>query len=141
MGKVQGYLPHRWPKWLQPEFIHFDDRPLGPFPRSMSLTRRGDVLVVPTPGHTPYHVSVVVLGSPSFLLAGDTSYNQQLLMEGKVDGVSPDESVSRETMRRIMVLAKEQPLVYLPSHDPESQERLSQESVLGESSVAVTEDA
>ena len=23
-GRVQGYLPHRWPKWWQPEFIRFD---------------------------------------------------------------------------------------------------------------------
>ena len=56
----------------------------------MPLTRRGDVLIVPTPGHTPHHVSVVVCGDPSFLLAGDTSYNQRLLLAGKVDGVSPD---------------------------------------------------
>jgi N-acyl homoserine lactone hydrolase len=129
-GRVQGYLPHRWPKWWQPEFIRFDDQPFGPFRQSMSLTKRGDVLVVPTPGHTPHHVSVVVLGSPSFFLAGDTSYNQQLLLEGKVDGVSPNEAISRQTLSQIRALAKEQPLVYLPSHDPESEERLVQRSVL-----------
>jgi N-acyl homoserine lactone hydrolase len=131
--KAEGYLPHRWPKWLQPEFIRFDDRPLGPFQKSMCLTKCGDVLVIPTPGHTPYHISVVVLGSPSFFIAGDTSYNQRLLVSGKVDGVSPDETVSRGTLRRIMTLAKEQPLIYLPSHDPESEERLFRERVLSES--------
>ncbi len=129
-GRVQGYLPNRWPKWWQPEFVRFDDRPLGPFQQSMSLTQRGDVLVVPTPGHTPHHISVVVCGSPSYFLAGDTSYNQRLLMEGKVDGVSPDVAVSRETLSRIRALGKGRPLVYLPSHDPESEERLAQNSVL-----------
>ena len=129
-GKLQGYLPHRWPKWWQPEFIRFEDQPLGPFQQTMPLTKRGDVLIVPTPGHTPHHVSVIVQGSPSFFLAGDTSYNQQLLLAGKVDGVSPDESISHQTSNKIMALAKERPLVYLPSHDPEGEDRLINESVL-----------
>lgn len=123
-GKVQGYLPHRWPKWWRPEFLRFDARPFGPFAQSMSLTSSGDVLVIPTPGHTPDHVSVVVCGSPSYFLAGDTSYNQKLLLAGKVDGVSPNEEISRQTMKKIVALAKERPMVYLPSHDPEGAERL-----------------
>jgi glyoxylase-like metal-dependent hydrolase (beta-lactamase superfamily II) len=130
-GRIQGYLPHRWPKSWDPEFIRFDHQAVGPFKQSMSLTKSGDVLVVPTPGHTPNHVSVLVCGSPSFFLAGDTSYNQQLLLAGKVDGVSPSEAVSRETMGKIVTLAKERPLVYLPSHDAESEERLVKESVIG----------
>jgi len=129
-GKVQGYLPHRWPKWWQPEFLRFDNHPVGPFRQSMSLTDRGDVLVVPTPGHTPHHVSVIVCDSPSFFLAGDTSYTERLLVEGKVDGVSPEIDIARGTLSQIAALAEEQPLVYLPSHDPESAVRLQQESVL-----------
>jgi N-acyl homoserine lactone hydrolase len=129
-GKVQGYLPHRWPKWWQPEFVRFDDRSVGPFRQSMSLTRKGDVLIVPTPGHTPHHVSVVVCGTPSFFLAGDTSYTERLLLEGKVDGVSPDLGIARRTLSQILTFAEEQPVVYLPSHDPESAVRLEQESVL-----------
>jgi len=131
-GRVQGYLPHRWPKWWQPDFINFDDRPIGPFQQSMSLTRHGDVLIIPTPGHTPHHVSVLVCGSPSILLAGDTSYTQRLLLDGKVDGVSPDVAVAQRTLSRILALAEEQPLVYLPSHDPDSPNRLEQRSVLKE---------
>ncbi len=96
----------------------------------MPLTRRGDILIVPTPGHTPHHVSVVVRGDPSFLLAGDTSYNQSLLLEGKVDGVSPDPRITRHTHARIVALAQERPLVYLPSHDPESETRLADRAVL-----------
>ena len=129
-GRVQGYLPHRWPKWWQREFIRFERRPFGPFEEAMPLTSRGDVLIVPTPGHTPHHVSVVVSGDPSYLLAGDTSYNQALLLAGKVDGVSPNPEVTRQTHARILALAHERPLVYLPSHDPESAARLVNRSVL-----------
>jgi glyoxylase-like metal-dependent hydrolase (beta-lactamase superfamily II) len=134
-GRVQGYLPHRWPKWWQPDFISFDRHAVGPFEESMPLTKRGDVLVVPTPGHTPHHVSVLVVGEPSVLLAGDTSYNQDLLIAGKVDGVSPDPAVSRRTIARILGLAQERPLVYLPSHDPEGARRLAELSVLNAGSA------
>lgn len=129
-GRVQGYLPHRWPKWWQPQLIRFESRPLGPFERSMPLTRKDDVSIVPTPGHTPHHVSVVVDGDVSFFLAGDTSYNQSLLLAGKVDGVSPDPLVAERTNARIISLAVERPLVYLPSHDPDATRRLAERAQL-----------
>jgi glyoxylase-like metal-dependent hydrolase (beta-lactamase superfamily II) len=64
-------------------------------------------------------------------IAGDTSYNQPLLIAGKIDGVSPNENDARATLAaKIAALAKERPLVYLPSHDPQSEERLRNRSVL-----------
>jgi glyoxylase-like metal-dependent hydrolase (beta-lactamase superfamily II) len=129
-GQVQGYLPHRWPKWWDPEPMRFEAVALGQFPERMPLTRRGDVFAVPTPGHTPGHVSVVVRGEPSIFIAGDTSYTQELLQQGVVDGVSPDEPVARLTIQRILALGREQPLVYLPSHDPYSADRLARLATL-----------
>jgi glyoxylase-like metal-dependent hydrolase (beta-lactamase superfamily II) len=134
-GRVQGYLPHRWPKWWQPGFIAFEARRLGPFAQAMPLTRRGDVLVVPTPGHTADHVSVVVCGDVSHFLAGDTSYTQDLLLAGRVDGVSPDPRVTRRTHEQILGLAAERPLVYLPSHDPDGAVRLENRSTIDVAAV------
>ena len=85
---------------------------------------------IPTPGHTPGHVSVIVRGAPSIFIAGDTSYTEELLTQGVVDGVSPDEGVARQTNQRILALAREQPLVYLPSHDPQSADRLARLATL-----------
>ncbi len=124
-GQIQGYLPHRWPKWWDPQPLALEPQGSGPFPERMSLTTRGDVFVVPTPGHTPGHVSVVVEGAPTIFIAGDTSYTEQLLRQGVVDGVSPDVDVARQTIQRILALDADQPLVYLPSHDPDSVERLT----------------
>jgi N-acyl homoserine lactone hydrolase len=134
-GKLQGYLPHRWPKWWDPDCIRFEKQPLGPFAESMALTKSGDVLILSTPGHTPGHVSVVVCGSPAYFIAGDTSYNQSLLLAGKVDGVGPDEAVLHDTANKIIALAKERPLVYLPSHDPEGAARLAAQSVMNADAV------
>jgi glyoxylase-like metal-dependent hydrolase (beta-lactamase superfamily II) len=135
-GQVQGYLPTRWPQWWDPQPLRFESHAFGPFPERMSLTRRGDIFVVPTPGHTPGHVSVVVQGTPTIFIAGDTSYTEELLLQGVVDGVSPDEGVARQTNQRILALAREQPIVYLPSHDPDSADRLARLATLASVAVA-----
>ncbi len=126
-AQVQGYLPHRWPRGWRPELLRFETRAFGAFTDSMPLTTRKDVFVIPTPGHTPGHVSVVVNDDhgPLIFLAGDTSYTEDLLLQGVVDGVCPDESVSQATNDRIRALAKVRPVVYLPTHDPASAERLA----------------
>ena len=67
---------------------------------------------------------MVVLGDMSFFLAGDVSFTQQLLLDGKVGGVTRKDAVALATQDRILALAEERPLVYLPSHDPESEARL-----------------
>ncbi len=79
-GRINGYLPNRWPKWWAPQALEFAERPVGPFRQSAAISRDEEILVLPTLGHTPAHVSVLVQGSPSVLLAGDTSYTQQLLL-------------------------------------------------------------
>lgn len=125
MGKVQGYLPHQWPEWLAPTPIPFEAVAVGPFEQSYSVTDAGDVLVVPTPGHTPGHVSVIVKADGiSYFLAGDTSYTQSLLLEREPDSVSPNRSTAVETLDAILDYARTEPTVYLPSHDPQSVERL-----------------
>jgi len=87
---------------------------------------------VPTPGHTPGHVSVVVNTEDAiFFLADDTSYSENLLIKRTPDGVSPRASVAVDTMDRILRLADSRPLVYLPTHDPESVDRLTHKRTLG----------
>jgi glyoxylase-like metal-dependent hydrolase (beta-lactamase superfamily II) len=80
---------------------------------------------VPTPGHTGGHLSVVVEdGEKVTFLAGDASYTERLMLEGRADGVAPKPSHAVETLGRIRRLAAERPTVYLPSHDPDAATRL-----------------
>lgn len=67
----------------------------------------------------------MVKGDVSIFLAGDTSYTQEALLMEQVDGVSPHDGQARNTLQRIRLLVVERPLVYLPTHDPESAHRLS----------------
>jgi N-acyl homoserine lactone hydrolase len=125
-GRLRGYLPERWPSWFDPSAVVFEKAAFGPFGRSRRLTEAGDVIALPTPGHTPDHLSVAVLDGDTILfLAGDTSYAEHQMMAGIVDGVSPDEDVALASLGKIRQLAKEFSLVYLPTHDPEAALRLA----------------
>ena len=95
------------------------------------MTSDGRIAIIPTPGHTPGHVSVVVDdGELSFFLAGDASYTQQALVEQKVDGVSPNEALSKSTLQTILRYAELRRTVYLPTHDADSVSRLRNKEVL-----------
>lgn len=128
MGKLRGYLPHRWPSWFDPTLVDFHGGAVGPFPASVPLTAAGDVRLVPTPGHTAGHMSVLVHeAGRDVLLAGDTSYTESNLVAGRVDGVSSmgaGEDAAARTLERIRRYAAAVPLVYLPSHDPGAAARL-----------------
>jgi N-acyl homoserine lactone hydrolase len=125
IGKVRGFLPHRWPEWLAPRLFELEPRPFGPFPQSLPVTAAGDVTIVPTAGHTKGHVSVALDGGERVIFfAGDASYTEDLMVDQVTDGVAPDQRAARETLRRIGELARSRSTVYLPSHDPDSGDRL-----------------
>jgi len=131
IGRLSGYLPHRWPKNFNPLPVIYVDEPIGPFKKSYPVTGAGDITIVPTPGHTPYHQSVIVkIDDLLYFLAGDTSYSQQILMDNQADGVSLNAGKTLATMQRIRELAELYPMVYLPSHDPESERRLTSKEVM-----------
>lgn len=125
MGELRGFLPNRWPDWFDPTLIDMQPEPLGPFPGSFPVTRAGDVHFVPTPGHTPGHLSVVVTAAEvSYFLAGDASYTQDLMLAEQVDGVTNDPATDRRTLAQIHAFARATPTVYLPAHDPDTPDRL-----------------
>jgi glyoxylase-like metal-dependent hydrolase (beta-lactamase superfamily II) len=136
LGRMRGYLPHRWPSWFEPVPIVFPDTPFGAFDRSFPISVAGDVRAVPTPGHTPGHLSVVISDEGTdYFLAGDTSYTQRLLLAQRPDGVSPKPSQTLETLGRILAHGARTPTVYLPSHDPESEERFRKKATLPAATV------
>jgi len=123
-GRMRGYLPHRWPSWFDPAPLHLATEPFGPFARSRRLTEAGDVVVVATPGHTADHLSVVAQdGDTAYFLAADTSYNEKLMLAGKLDGVSANEQVCTATLDAIRSFTQSRPTVYLPTHDPQAADR------------------
>jgi glyoxylase-like metal-dependent hydrolase (beta-lactamase superfamily II) len=130
-GQLRGYPNTRWPTWFDPTPVDLEAAPFGGFPQSLRLTKAGDVTLVPLPGHSPGQLGVLVEdGDHSLFLAGDSSYTQDLLLRGTVDGVGPDEDAQRLTHQRIRTYAGAHPTVYLVAHDPETGIRLAERRVI-----------
>ncbi len=130
-GRLGGYLNQRWPGWFAPRLIDFESGGLGAFAGHLTLTQAGDVHLVPTPGHSAGHLSIILDEGPlSIFFAGDASYTEDLLIADQADGVGPDPAAQHDTHHRILAYAAQQPTVYLPSHDPESAARLDSRQII-----------
>jgi N-acyl homoserine lactone hydrolase len=131
-GRLRGYVNKPWPAWFDPTTVDLAQAPLGPFPASMRLTEARDVALVPVPGHSPGQIAVLVEdGDHTVFLAGDSSYTQDAMLRGAVDGVGSDEHAQRRTHERIRAYAAETPTVYLPAHDPGTAARLARRLTVG----------
>jgi glyoxylase-like metal-dependent hydrolase (beta-lactamase superfamily II) len=72
VGRLRGYVPDLWPAALAPRLVDFQPPALGPFSGRYDLAGDGTLLVVPTPGHTPGHLSLLVeLDGRRVLCGGD----------------------------------------------------------------------
>ncbi len=122
-GQVAGYHS---PALARTHAVRFESGPLGPFESSETVTKAGDVALVPTPGHTAGHLSVIVReGESSLFFAGDATYTEDLLIERALDGNAVDETAWYATADRMLDYARTQPTVYLPAHDPQAAKRLA----------------
>lgn len=132
-GTMLGAVPAQWPSWFDPHLRALDGPAVPGFDATIPLTDDGTVFAVPTPGHMPGHLSVVVRTPEiSYLLAGDATYDETLFKRRIVDGPAMDLSVSLNTMDRISVFARHEKTVLLPAHDPAAGNRLVERIPLDE---------
>jgi glyoxylase-like metal-dependent hydrolase (beta-lactamase superfamily II) len=114
----------RW-RYVRPEPIA--DPGLGPFTRGYDLFGDGSLVVLPTPGHTPGSLSMLVRrpGLPPLLMVGDLTYDVRLLREGKIPGVGNGRQL-RKAVAQVNELRRLHPdLAVLAAHDPGAAASLS----------------
>jgi glyoxylase-like metal-dependent hydrolase (beta-lactamase superfamily II) len=132
-GALLGTLPSQWPAWFAPRQVSFTGPPAGPFGHTLPLTADGTIFAVPTPGHMPGHMSVVVRAPEvTYFLAADATYSEALLKQRIVDGPSANLKTSLDTLERIAAFARQEPTVLLPAHDPLAEHRLTERITLTE---------
>jgi glyoxylase-like metal-dependent hydrolase (beta-lactamase superfamily II) len=96
------------------------------------------MLLLPTPGHTPGSLSLLVRrpGRPPLLLVGDLTYDVHRLEEERVPGVG-ERRMLRETTRQVNDLRRRHPgLAVLAAHDPGAAGRLAAADRTGPDSTA-----
>lgn len=112
-----GAVRCRWPDTFRPTPVDYESGPVGAFDRSHALTADGAVRLVPTPGHTRGHQSVLVEGGGrSALLAGDASFSLDQVRRRAVAGICEDASLARRTLSVIAEHLEGSGALYLPSH-------------------------
>jgi N-acyl homoserine lactone hydrolase len=126
------------PPGFAPEAFALDGGPFGAFAQSHALSDDGRIVAVPTPGHTPGHVSVICVDDSGrhVMLAGDATDSLEQLHALRADAVAPKAKTHVATLRTILAHCAEHATVYLPSHDPGSAARLADAITIGETPLA-----
>jgi glyoxylase-like metal-dependent hydrolase (beta-lactamase superfamily II) len=120
-----GALTCRIPEGLVREAVDHDGPAIGAFAASRAITRDGAVLLVPTPGHSPAHQSVLLReGERHWLFAGDAAFDLGQVERQEAAGIVADVPAARETLQRLQRQLALAPTLLLPAHDPEAPARL-----------------
>jgi N-acyl homoserine lactone hydrolase len=126
-GYLREHIDVPGANWKHVRFEPTRDPSLAPFSESLDLMGDGSLVLLPTPGHTPGSVSLLVrrtTGSP-LLLVGDLTYDAELFARRQVPGVGNRRQLARTT-DQVLALAERMPgLVILPAHDPTAAARLA----------------
>jgi N-acyl homoserine lactone hydrolase len=114
-------------KWQRVQPRPTDDPGLQPFHDAHDLLGDGSMVLLPTPGHTPGSMSLLVrqAGLPPLMMVGDLTYDVHLMEHDHVPGVG-----SRRRLREATALINQMRQIYpdlvvLPAHDPGAADRLA----------------
>jgi N-acyl homoserine lactone hydrolase len=129
--KPYGNLPTTYPRWFSPTLVGFLKDRIDFFDIAYPVTKSEDVLLIPTPGHTYHHSSVLLkTDNEHILFAGDVSYKYQQLLDNQFGGANIDFVQSQKSYNNILMYAEKYPVIYLPSHDENSANRLCRKKCL-----------
>ncbi len=120
-----GAVSCLYPADFSPAALDYAPRACGPFTESAALTRAEDVRIVPTPGHSYGHQSVIFRdGAETFMFAGDVVFDERQLRGRELAGVVQHVGRARNSLERVRTFVTRTPTVFLPSHDPDALTRL-----------------
>lgn len=129
-GLMRNHIELPGLRWKPVPMEPLNDPTLAPFTHGHDLFEDGSLLVLPTPGHTPGSVSLLVRGQGQpLLMVGDLTYDDDLLEQGHVPGVGEKRRM-RESVERVNLLRNHLPgLVVLPTHDAGAAQRLAEAQI------------
>lgn len=119
-------------KWHQVKFTAADDPLFDSFGSCYDLMGDKSMILLPTPGHTPGSISMLIrtVGMPPLLLVGDLTYEVDMLMKDQTPGTG-DKDLLKSSFAKVRALKEQLPdLVILPCHDSAANETLLSAQVL-----------
>ncbi len=135
-GAGNGYFQKNWPTWFQPNLITYSDGAEGNFASSQKITEDGKVIVVPTPGHSIGHQSILIKAEGyTTVLAGDLTYNESTLKQ-EIPDVLLNNKAAKQTVKTVHQYVKSNPCIYLSSHDWNAPNILADTKIYKEEAIA-----
>jgi N-acyl homoserine lactone hydrolase len=126
-----GHFPELVPNWFKPKTVKYKKDFVEIFNEAFPLTESEDLLLIPTNGHTKNHASVLFRTDDcDILFAGDVCYNQEQLITNDLPGINVNYKETKKTYENIKKYAKNNKLIFLPSHDINSGIRLTNKTKL-----------
>ncbi|HET7277552.1 MAG TPA: N-acyl homoserine lactonase family protein [Dermatophilaceae bacterium] len=119
-GLLRSHIDLPGLPWRQVTPEPLGDPGLAPFTSGHDLFADGSLVLLPTPGHTPGSMSLLVRRAdrPPLLLVGDLTYDADLLAAGRLPGVGNRREM-RSAVTAVNALRERMPgLVVLAAHDP-----------------------
>jgi N-acyl homoserine lactone hydrolase len=128
--KPFGDLPKLYPSWFKPELIELDEQ-FDVFEKAKYITKAKDIILVETPGHTYHHCSIIIKTDEcNIFFAADICYSQQQLLTNKFAGNNTSNKPAQETYNKVKAFAKNNRVVFIPSHDADAAEKLKKLEVM-----------
>jgi N-acyl homoserine lactone hydrolase len=117
-----------WSESREPALYDLGPESYGPFDHCLPLTDQGDVVALPTPGHTKGHVAIAVRTSDlTLLFAGDHLLRQSFYVADACRGKGTPNLYARltaDTNRRLRRFVDQFPTMVLPTHDAEAAQNI-----------------
>ncbi len=126
-GLLRSHIDLPGLRWRRIEPEPLADPTVAPFTDGHDLFGDGSLVLLPTPGHTPGSLSMLVRrpGHVPLLMVGDLTYDVDLLTAGDLPGVGAKHQLRTTTAMVNALRATHPGLVILPAHDPSAAQRLT----------------
>ena len=116
-GQNNGYFKKNWPSWFSPNLIKYNNQAEGVFNQSYHLQESKKIIIVPTPGHSIGHQSVIIkTKSLTYFIGGDLTYNIETLKK-EIPNVIIMNKEAIKSVSKVHEYVKSNSCVYLSSHD------------------------
>jgi glyoxylase-like metal-dependent hydrolase (beta-lactamase superfamily II) len=115
----------RIPPSVNLQTARYTDRTSGVFSQSSALTKDGSISIVPTPGHSNGHQSVMIEDEgKSVCIVGDAAFTLNQVIAGEIGGIVENYSAAVQSSVLLKTQVEQFGTVLLPTHDPDNAERM-----------------
>jgi len=122
--KPEGVFPQLFPEGFSPIYVELEED-YEVFGTCRYLTEDKSMLMVPTPGHSYGHSSIILkTDQGEILFAGDAVYYEGHLAADRFSATVANKEMSIASIGKIKEYARAHKMVFLPSHDQDARRKL-----------------